>query len=85
MTKTFLTLALPLALLAGGCADTSEPEAAPDPAKVQMYLASVETAPAPEANSIGDKIAEADKVAGTLAKVQPEKIDPNLVATIIAR
>lgn len=84
MTKTFLTLALPLTLLAG-CADTSEPAATPDPAKVEVYLASLDTPPAPEANSIEEKIAEADKVAGTLAKVQPEKIDPNLVATIIAR
>jgi outer membrane lipoprotein-sorting protein len=85
MTKTFLTLALPLALLAGGCAETSEPAIAADPAKVEMYLASLESVPAPEANSIEEKIVEADKVAGTLAKVQPEKIDPNLVATIIAR
>jgi hypothetical protein len=83
MTKTFLTLALPLALLAGGCADSSEP--VPDPAKVEKYLASLEAAPAPEENAMQEKLAEADKVAGTIAKVQPEKIDPNLVATIIAR
>jgi hypothetical protein len=85
MTKIFLILGLPLAFLAGGCADTSEPEFAADPAKVEMYLASLEVEAPAEGNALDEKLAEADKVAGSLARVQPEKIDPNLVATIIAR
>ena len=85
MTKFFLSLGLPLALLAGACADAPEPEPVPDPATLEKVLATLQTEAPAEGNAIEEKVAEADKVAGTLAKVQPEKIDPKLVATIIAR
>lgn len=86
MTKIFLAAALPLALLAGACTDAPAPVPQPDPQQLEILLASLDTAPQPaEGNALEEKIVEADRLAPAIAKVQPEKIDPAVVASLVAR
>ena len=88
MTKrpAFLALAA-AALLTAGCADAPEPAPRPDAAELDRLVATLE-AQAAAANApakVPDQIASADRIAGTVARLPAEKIDPNLVANALVR
>lgn len=74
--------ALPLALLAAGCADPAPPSA--DPAQVERLMASLE-AESELPPGIEKKLQKADRVAGTVSRMAPEKIDPDVAVALIAR
>ena len=87
MNKRLAPLAFSaFALLAAGCADAPEPAPRPDPAELERLLAALEeesgTAGKP---ALPDQVADVDRISGTVARVAPERLDPNLVATFIAR
>ena len=71
-----------LALLAAGCADPAPPTA--DPAQIERLVASLEAEPALPPG-IEKKVQKADRVAGTVARIQPEKIDPDIAVALLAR
>ena len=73
---------LPLALAAAGCAEESAPRA--DPAKVERLMARVEAEQALP-TGIQSKLQKADRIAGTVARIAPEKIDPDVAVALIAR
>ena len=80
-TARFLLLAA-LALPAAGCGEADPPRA--DPATVERLVASMEAEPElPPA--LEKKVQKADRVAGSVLKVAPEKIDPDVAAALIAR
>ena len=92
MTRFILALTFPLAALCAACTDRA-PTA--DPAAVDRLVASFET---PDANSsaeeagnqavpesIEKKVEKADRLADTLVKVEPDRVDPDLAATLITR
>jgi hypothetical protein len=93
MIRLLPTLLVPLGISLAGC---SEPEPAADPAAVDRLVASFET-PAGAASggeeggnetvpgSIEKKVEKADRLADTLVKVEPDRVDPDLAATLIAR
>jgi hypothetical protein len=90
MTRLPTALSLPLAAFCAGCSD---PAPTADPAAVDRLVASFETrnvaagesgneaAPA----SIEEKVEKADRLADTLVKVEPDRVDPDLAATLITR
>lgn len=90
MTRTFLAFVLiPPAILTAACSERA-PQA--DPAAVDRLVASFETPqPAPEREgdalpeSVEKKIEKADRLTGTLVKVEPDRVDPDLAAALIAR
>ena len=89
MTRFLLALSLPLAALCAGCSDRA-PTA--DPAAVDRLVASFETPPATGKGdnaavpaSIKEKVEKADRLTETLVKVEPDRVDPDLAATLIAR
>jgi hypothetical protein len=87
MTKrpAFLAAAA-FALLAAGCADAPEPARSPNAAELDRLLAHLDQeAAAARTPQIPDQIAAADRVAGTVARLPAEKIDPNLVANALTR
>jgi hypothetical protein len=88
MTKRPTLLALAAAaLLTAGCADTPEPAPRPNEAELDRLVATLE-AEAAAANAptqVPDQIASADRIAGTVARLPAEKIDPNLVASALTR
>jgi uncharacterized lipoprotein YajG len=86
MTKAFVPC-FPLLLLAA-CAGEPASAPSPDPQKLELLLASLESAPAavPAADEgFKEKLAEADRLSGAVAKVQPDKVDPKIVAGLIAK
>ena len=87
MTKCLLPLAFSaLALLAAGCSRAPEPAPRPDPIELERLLASLEEqSGAAATGELPDQVAEVDRVSGTVSRLSPEKVDPNLVATFIAR
>lgn len=88
MTKrpAFLALAA-FALLTAGCADAPEPAPRPNAAELDRLVATkaAEAAAANAPAEIPDQVASADRVAGTLARLPAEKIDPTLVANALTR
>ena len=83
MTKTFSILALACAAALAGCAERSEPEQFAD-AETVIAAAEAATAP-PQEDALEEKIEKAERLTGTVEKIQPEKIDPALVAGLIVR
>jgi hypothetical protein len=89
MIRLLLFLFIPLVLLAG----CSKPEPAADPAAVDRLVASFETPDATAAEgdnqavpaSIEKKAEKADRLTDTLVKVEPDRVDPDLAATLITR
>jgi hypothetical protein len=80
MVRAFLLL--PLASIAAGCADEAPPRA--DPAQVERLVARLDaqqTLPP----ALAEKVQKADRISGTVLKVAPEKIDPNVAVALIAR
>jgi hypothetical protein len=90
MNRRLLFLAfIPTAALTPACSERV-PQA--DPAAVDRLVASFETAPpaAPGGDnrlseSVEEKIEKADRLTGTLVKVEPDRVDPDLAAELIAR
>jgi hypothetical protein len=90
MIRFLLALSLPVATLCAGCS-----KAAPtaDPAAVDRLVASFETPNAAAGAgdkkavpaSIEKKVEKADRLADTLVKVEPDRVDPDLAATLISR
>jgi hypothetical protein len=75
-------LLLPIASIVAACADEAPPRA--DPAEVERLVARLEAQPElPPA--IAEKVRKADRVSGSVLKVAPEKIDPNVAVALIAR
>ena len=87
MTKTFSILALASAAALAGCADSSEPQRFADAATlIAVAEAATSSAAAPaEEDGLDEKLEKADRLTGTVEKIQPEKIDPALVAGLVAR
>jgi hypothetical protein len=72
-----LVLLSSIALAACGSA---EAEPAPDPKKLEMFLASLEEEPAP---AVEDKVRDADRLLGTVQKIDPERIDPDIARSLL--
>lgn len=82
MTPIRLLPAFPLVLVVAGCADEMPPRA--DPVQVERLVARLEARPGlPPA--VAEKVEKADRVSGSVLKVAPEKIDPNVAIALIAR
>jgi hypothetical protein len=72
-----------IALLAAGCAREDAP--APQPVEVERLLVRLNVAQdQPLPAKARDKIYRAERLVAPLEKVQPDKIDPNLAAALIA-
>ena len=85
MTKLFCIPALAAAAALAGCADRSEPQRFAD-AETVIAAAEGTAAPAPlPEDALKEKLEKADRLSGAIEKVQPEKIDPALVAGLVAR
>ena len=70
------------ALPVAACGEADPPRA--DPATVERLVASMEAEPElPPA--LEKKVEKADRIAGTAARIAPEKIDPEVAAALIAR
>jgi PBP1b-binding outer membrane lipoprotein LpoB len=82
MNPVRLLSVLPLALIAAGCAEEPAPSA--DPAQIERLVASLEADPALPPG-IEKKLQKADRIAGTVARIAPEKIDPDVAVALIAR
>jgi hypothetical protein len=85
MTKTFSILALAAAAALAGCADRSEPRQFADAATVIAAAegaaeSAAEPAAPPEKNGLVEKLEKAERLSGTV-----EKIDPNLIAGLVDR
>ena len=83
-----LSMLLLSALAFSACAEKQDPK--PDPEQVRRLLANLETHPAAATVAAlpapaRDKVGRADRMMGSLEKVQPEKIDPAVAAALIAR
>ena len=88
MTKplTFLAFAA-CALLTAGCADAPEPAPRLEAAELDRLLAKLDqqAAAAQAPAAVPDQIAAADRVANTVGRLEPARLDPNLLASAIAR
>ena len=84
MTK-YLPLFVFLPLAAAGCAAEPDPVPAPDPAGLERFYASLEADTAAAADPLAEKLAPADRLSGAIEKLPAEKIDPKLVARVIAK
>ena len=76
-------LVLPLACLCGACSREA-PLPSADPVQVERLVARIDAAPKLPA-PIAEKVEKADRIAGTVTKVQADKIDPAVVAALISR
>jgi hypothetical protein len=86
MVRALPISCLLLAGLCAACADRDPPAA--DPVRVELLLASLdaEQQAAPHgAGKIEEKIEKADRIAGSLMKVQADRIDPNMVVALVSR
>jgi hypothetical protein len=68
--------------LCAACAKAPEPKA--DPAEVARLMARIEASPSLPA-PIEAKVEKADRIAGTVTRIEPKKIDPNVVAAFLSR
>ena len=80
MTKSLALLLIPLA----GCGSAPAAPAA-DPAKLDRFYARLEAENEAAANPIAEKLAPADRLSGAIEKLPAEKIDPEVVARVIAK
>ena len=88
MTKRSAFLALAAAaLLTAGCAEAPAPAPSLEAADLDRLLVKLEAdadaARAP--GEVSDQLAAADRVAGTVARLPAEKIDPNFVIMALTR
>jgi hypothetical protein len=68
--------------LCAACAKAPEPRA--DPAKVELLMARLDAAPSLPA-PIGEKVEKADRIAGTVSRLEPKRIDPEVIAAFVPR
>ncbi len=87
-----IRLASPLLLALGTvCAGCSEAPPPVDPAAVEQLIASNEAVAVAEKESrsalpsVEKKLAKADRIAGTVSRLEPKRIDPDLVAVLLTR
>lgn len=64
--------------LLGACAEAPAP--APDPATIDRFIATLE---AGKHGSAAEPLAKADRLVGSIEKVQAEKLDTSLAASLI--
>ena len=81
MNSFRISTAAILSLLACACTDRPDPIA--DPAELALALAAIESQTGDKAAKLQAKIAGADRIAGTLSKVEPEKLDPKIAAVFL--
>jgi hypothetical protein len=81
MIRTFVPILF--AGLAAGCAEAPPPKA--DPAQVERLLAGLQAGDAALPPALEARAAKVDRVAGTIAKVEPQRVDPSLAAALITR
>ncbi|HEX9955590.1 MAG TPA: hypothetical protein VGB48_10320 [Allosphingosinicella sp.] len=78
-----------LALLAAACTEAPQRTAALDAEQLDRLTAFVEAearaANPPKRGALPDQLASADRLSGTIARLEPERLDPNLVVSAIAR
>jgi hypothetical protein len=90
MSKRLKLLAFSVCALAtGSAAAAPEPVARPDPAAIEALVADLEArsrAALPrDARPLQDRLAPAERIGGALARIEPARIDPNLVVSAIAQ
>ena len=81
MIRIFLPCTL-LSLLAA-CAEEAPPPRV-DPAKLELLVARLE-AQNELPPAVAEKVQKADRISGSVLKVVPEKIDPNVAMALITR
>jgi len=80
MTKPFSIAAIAATLLAG-CAQSPPP--APDPAQLELVLAALEREESESSARFQKKIAAADRVSSSLARVAPDRLDIDAAAALV--
>jgi hypothetical protein len=91
MTKRLAPLAFSaFALLAAGCAEAPQPAAAAlGAAELEQLVARLDAEAAaanpPVRGALPEKVASADRFSNTITRMAPERLDPNLVVSAIAR
>ena len=85
-------LVSPLVLAFGAlCAGCSEAPPAVDPVAVEQLIASNEALAVAEkesrsaAPSVEKKLAKADRIAGAVTRLEPKRIDPDVVGILLSR
>lgn len=90
MTKRLACLAFPaLGLLAAACTEAPEPRPALAAAELERLVERVDAearrANAPDPKALPDQLASVDRVSGAIERLPAERLDPNLVASALAR
>jgi hypothetical protein len=90
MSKRLKLLAFSVCALAtGSAAAAPEPAVRPDPqaleALVESLAAQSRAALPRDASPLQDRLAPAERLGGALARVEPARLDPNLVVSAIAQ
>lgn len=85
-----IRLASPILLTLGAlCAGCSQAPPPVDPVAVEQLIASNEAVAVAEKESrssvpsVEKKLAKADRIVGTVTKLEPKRIDPDLVAVLL--
>ena len=82
MKKLFSLLSAgTIAFLASGCGQAPDP--IPDPAELELALATVEAHEDGDAARLQAKVAAADRISSTVLRVAPERISPNVAAALL--
>ena len=90
MIKRLTLLAISsFGLLTAACAEAPEPLRSPDAAELDRLVRHLDSeareANAPDRKALPDQLAAVDRVSGTIERLPAERIDPNLVASALAR
>ena len=90
MTKRLAPLAFSaFGLLASACAEAPEPAVVLGTAELEQLVARLDAearaANPPARGALPEEVASADRVSNTLTRMAPERLDPNLVVSAIAR
>ncbi|HEY0147544.1 MAG TPA: hypothetical protein VGB70_00925 [Allosphingosinicella sp.] len=90
MNKRLAPLAFSaLALLAAACSEAPQPVAALNADQLDRLHATLQAearaANPPQRGALPTELASADRISGALTRLEPARLDPNLVASAIAR
>ena len=80
MNKNVFVAAAAVVMLAG-CTDAPDP--APDPVALERVLTQIEQQEDERSSRFQAKIAGADRVSATLAKVEPQKLNPEMASVFL--